>query len=64
MKGKTLGVLGLSFKPNTNDMRDAPSLTILSELMKDGATIRAYDPAVNGRVYEAITGHGALPGYL
>ena len=45
VKGKTLGVLGLSFKPNTNDMREAPSLTILSELMKEGATIRAYDPA-------------------
>src|SRR5512139_935426 len=45
VKGKTLGVLGLSFKPNTNDMREAPSLTILSELMKEGAKIRAYDPA-------------------
>ncbi|MDR4478425.1 MAG: UDP-glucose/GDP-mannose dehydrogenase family protein [Nitrospira sp.] len=45
VKGKTLGVLGLSFKPNTNDMREAPSLTILGELMKEGATIRAYDPA-------------------
>ena len=45
LKGKTLGVLGLSFKPNTNDMREAPSLAILPELMKEGAKIRAYDPA-------------------
>jgi UDPglucose 6-dehydrogenase len=45
LKGKAFGCLGLSFKPNTNDMREAPSLTILRELMKEGATVRAYDPA-------------------
>ncbi|HSN05363.1 MAG TPA: UDP-glucose/GDP-mannose dehydrogenase family protein [Nitrospira sp.] len=44
LQGKTLGVLGLSFKPNTNDMREAPSLTILNALMKEGAKVRAYDP--------------------
>jgi UDPglucose 6-dehydrogenase len=37
-------VLGLTFKPNTDDMRDAPSLVIVPELMKDGATVHAYDP--------------------
>lgn len=42
--GKTLSVLGLSFKPNTDDMREAPSVDIISELMKQGAGIRAFDP--------------------
>jgi UDPglucose 6-dehydrogenase len=42
--GKTIAVLGLTFKPNTDDMRDAASLVILPELAKQGATIRAYDP--------------------
>lgn len=45
VKGKTICVLGLSFKPNTNDMREAPSVYIIKELMKSGAKIRAYDPA-------------------
>jgi UDPglucose 6-dehydrogenase len=44
VKGKTIAVLGLTFKPNTDDMRDAPSLVILPALQKAGATIRAYDP--------------------
>ena len=41
---KKIAVLGLTFKPNTDDMRDAPSLAILPELLKKGATITAYDP--------------------
>jgi UDPglucose 6-dehydrogenase len=44
VSGKTIAVLGLTFKPNTDDMRDAPSLVILPQLMKQGARIRAYDP--------------------
>jgi UDPglucose 6-dehydrogenase len=44
LKGKTIGLLGLSFKPNTDDMRDAPSLTIADLLQKAGAKVRAYDP--------------------
>ncbi len=44
ISGKTIAVLGLAFKPNTDDMRDAPSLTIIPQLQKNGATIRAYDP--------------------
>jgi UDPglucose 6-dehydrogenase len=44
VKGKTIGVLGLAFKPNTDDMRDAPSLDIIPALQAAGARIRAYDP--------------------
>ncbi|MFW6264935.1 MAG: UDP-glucose dehydrogenase family protein [Bacillota bacterium] len=44
LKGKKIGVLGLSFKPETDDMRDAPSLTIVPELIKKGASIAAFDP--------------------
>ena len=42
--GKTIAVLGLTFKPNTDDMRDAPSLDIIPALIEAGATVRAYDP--------------------
>lgn len=44
VSGKTIAVLGLTFKPNTDDMRDAPSLDIVPALQEAGATIRAYDP--------------------
>lgn len=44
LKGKTIGVLGLSFKPNTDDMRDAPSVPIIHMLQKAGAEVRAFDP--------------------
>jgi len=44
VKAKTIAVLGLTFKPNTDDMRDAPSLVIVPHLQHLGATIRAYDP--------------------
>ena len=44
VSGKTIGVLGVTFKPNTDDMRDAASLVILPELMARGATVKAYDP--------------------
>ena len=43
-RGKTVALLGLTFKPNTDDMRDAPSLSIVQALQDAGATVRGYDP--------------------
>jgi UDPglucose 6-dehydrogenase len=45
IRGKTVAILGLTFKPNTDDMRDAPSVALVTALKDLGATIRAYDPA-------------------
>ena len=44
LSGKVLGIWGLSFKPKTNDMREAPSITIINELLSRGAMIQAFDP--------------------
>ena len=44
VRGKTIGVLGITFKPNTDDTRESPSLVILPALMGDGAKVQAYDP--------------------
>src|SRR5690606_18270022 len=44
LDGKRIGILGLAFKANTDDMREAPCLTIIAELAKGGAEIVAYDP--------------------
>ena len=44
VKGKTVAVLGLTFKPETDDMRDSPSITIIEELVAAGVTVRAFDP--------------------
>ena len=73
VSGKTIGVLGLAFKPNTDDMRDAPSLDIIPALVAAGATIKAYDPeameeaehlldgiAYTNNAYEAVDGADAM----
>ena len=44
MKGATIAVLGLTFKPNTDDMRESPSLVIVPRLVEAGARVQAYDP--------------------
>ena len=54
--GKTIAVLGLTFKPNTDDMREAPSLDIVSALQAAGATVRAFDPVGMGEAKAALDG--------
>jgi UDPglucose 6-dehydrogenase len=44
VRGKTVALLGLTFKPNTDDMRDAPSIPLITALQDMGAKVRAYDP--------------------
>ncbi|MCA3695809.1 UDP-glucose/GDP-mannose dehydrogenase family protein [Aquidulcibacter sp.] len=56
VQGKTIGILGLTFKPNTDDMRDSPSLDIVPALIAAGATIRAYDPEGMEEAKKELTG--------
>ena len=74
LKGKTIAIFGLSFKPNTDDMREAPSIDIITELQKKGARIVAFDPVAienaktvlpngiiyAGNAYEAARGADAV----
>jgi UDPglucose 6-dehydrogenase len=50
LKDRQFGIWGLSFKPNTDDIREAPSLTLIKKLLTDGARIKAYDPAAMAEV--------------
>jgi len=56
LKGKTLGVLGLSFKPNTDDMRYAPALDIIESLQAEGAKVRAFDPQAMKEAAQLLPG--------
>ena len=52
LQGKTVALLGLTFKPNTDDLRESPSMAILDGLLEAGAEVRAYDPAVIKKLSE------------
>ena len=54
LKGTTIAVLGLAFKPETDDMREAPAVAIIRNLVDDGATIRAYDPVAKSEAMKIL----------
>jgi UDPglucose 6-dehydrogenase len=56
LKGKRVGVLGLAFKPNTDDMRDAPSIPLIEGLLEGGATVAAFDPVAREQAEPILGG--------
>jgi UDPglucose 6-dehydrogenase len=56
VSGKRVGVLGLAFKPNTDDMRDAPSIPIIKSLVEQGAEVSAFDPVARHQAEQVLSG--------
>ena len=56
LSGRKFALWGLSFKPNTDDMREAPSLTVIAELTRRGASVRAYDPVAMHEAGRVLAG--------
>ena len=60
LKGKTIGLLGLAFKPNTDDMREATSRQVIKDLLSAGATVTAYDPVAMPEAQHCLAGMAGL----
>jgi UDPglucose 6-dehydrogenase len=64
LRGKTIALLGLAFKPNTNDMRDAPSLILAPRLLAEGAVVRGWDPVALEEAKRTLRGLDLAPTLL
>ena len=64
LRGKRVAVLGLAFKPNTDDMRDAPSIPLINALVERGAKVSAFDPVAREQAEKVFTGHRVCTGRL
>ena len=60
LSGRKFALWGLSFKPNTDDMREAPSLTVIAELTRRGASVRAYDPVAMHEAGRVLAGQAGV----
>jgi UDPglucose 6-dehydrogenase len=60
LKGRTFAVWGLAFKPNTDDMREAPAVTLIELLLKAGAQVRGYDPVASGEAQRIFAGRPGI----
>jgi UDPglucose 6-dehydrogenase len=56
LRGQTVGILGLSYKPNTDDLRDAPAIEIIESLLQKGAKVQVYDPAAMANAKHYLNG--------